>query len=147
QDAVESDNVISPAGDTEKEGSQGGQGRPAGASAGPSAQPAGAPGPFETVGDQGRSPADRPEYDTLPEASLAGLVNMLAVEAAMHLGLIENPMGGGVSVDLESARHVIDMIAMLQQKTRGNLTSDEERLLDDVLAELRMQFVAVSRGR
>src|SRR5215831_2920303 len=68
--AVESDNVISPAGDTEKEGSQGGQGRPAGASAGPSAQPAGAPGPFETVGDQGRSPADRPEYDTFPEASL-----------------------------------------------------------------------------
>jgi hypothetical protein len=65
----------------------------------------------------------------------------------MHLGLIENPMGGGRSVDLESARHVIDMLGMLQQKTRGNLTPEETGLINDVVADLRMQFVAVSRGR
>src|SRR5262245_12014572 len=82
----------------------------------------------------------------LPEASLEGLVNMLAVEAVMHLGLIENPMGGR-SVDLEAARHVIDMLGVVQNKTQGNVTDDEAELLDSVLADLRMQFVGISRGR
>lgn len=82
----------------------------------------------------------------LPEASLEGLVNMLAVEAVMHLGLIENPMGER-SVDLEAARHVIDMLGVVETKTQGNLTRDEAELIDSVLADLRMQFVAISRGR
>jgi hypothetical protein len=82
----------------------------------------------------------------LPQASLEGLVNMLAVEAVMHLGLIENPMGGR-GVDLEAARHVIDMLGVIQNKTQGNLTDDEAELLDSVLADLRMQFVGISRGR
>ena len=82
----------------------------------------------------------------LPEASLEGLVNMLAVEAVMHLGLIENPIGGR-NVDIEAARHVIDMLGVVQAKTQGNLTDDEAELLDSVLSDLRMQFVAISRGR
>ena len=82
----------------------------------------------------------------LPQASLEGLVNMLAVEAVMHLGLIENPMGGH-GVDLEAARHVIDMLGVVQTKTQGNLTDDEAELLSNVLSDLRMQFVAISRGR
>jgi hypothetical protein len=82
----------------------------------------------------------------LPEASLEGLVNMLAVEAVMHLGLLENPMGGR-SIDLEAARHVIDMLGVVQNKTQGNLTADEAELLSNVLSDLRMQFVAVSRSR
>jgi hypothetical protein len=82
----------------------------------------------------------------LPEASLEGLVNMLAVEAVMHLGLIENPMGGR-TVDLEAARHVIDMLGVVQNKTQGNVTDDEAELLENVLADLRMQFVGMSRGR
>jgi hypothetical protein len=86
------------------------------------------------------------EAPQLPEASFEGLVNMLAVEAVMHLGLIENPMGGR-SVDLEAARHVIDMLGVIQNKTQGNLTDDEAELLDNVLADLRMQFVGISRGR
>jgi hypothetical protein len=74
------------------------------------------------------------------------LVNMLTVEAVMHLGLIENPGGAEITVDLEAARHMIDMLGMLQNKTRGNLTPDESLLIDNVLADLRMQFVAISRA-
>ena len=83
----------------------------------------------------------------LPDASFLGLVNMLGVEAAMHLGLIETPGEEPPPLDLEAARHLIDTLGMLQNKTRGNLTADEDNLLDNVLADLRMQFVAISRSR
>jgi hypothetical protein len=83
----------------------------------------------------------------LPEASFLSLLNMLGVEAAMHLGLIQAPGEEGPPVDLEAARHLIDMLGMLQDKTRGNLTDEEDKLLENILADLRMQFVAVSRGR
>jgi hypothetical protein len=72
---------------------------------------------------------------------------MLAVEAAMHLGLLRNPGEEPPPVDLESGRHLIDMLGMLQTKTRGNLTAEEENLLENVLADLRMQFVAISKRR
>jgi hypothetical protein len=101
--------------------------------------------PFNPNPRMGSGPDFGPEE--FPEASFTGLVNMLAVEAVMYLGLMENPMGGGRSVDLEAARHVIDMLAMLEQKTSGNLSPQEDGLLRDVLADLRMQFVAVSRRR
>jgi hypothetical protein len=81
----------------------------------------------------------------MPQASFLSLLNMLGVEAAMHLGLMEMQDGQRTPVDLEAARHMIDMLGMLKEKTRGNLTADEEALLENVLADLRMQFVALSR--
>ena len=71
----------------------------------------------------------------------------LAVEAAMHLGLLRTAGEEPPPVDLESGRHLIDMLGMLQTKTRGNLTTEEDELLENVLADLRMQFVAISRKR
>jgi len=94
------------------------------------------PGPGNQSGGE---PGSDPAFDEL--------INMLTVEAVMHLGLIENPMQGGVSVDLEAARHMIDMLGMIQHKTQGNLTPDERLLIDNVLADLRMQFVGASKGR
>ena len=88
---------------------------------------------------------NRGKPSRLPKASFLGLVNMLAVEAAMHLGLIEAPEGEGVPVDTEAARHLIDMLGLIQEKTRGNLTTEESAILDNALSELRMQFVAISR--
>lgn len=84
---------------------------------------------------------------SLPVPSFGDFINMLAVEAAMHLGLVENPMEGSPAVDLEAARHMIDTLGMLKEKTRGNLTSGESAMLESILSELRMQFVALSRGR
>lgn len=102
-----------------------------------------AAGQVERAYNQMRGPAS----PGLPEASFLTLVNMLAVEAAMHLGLLQNPGEEPPPLDLESARHLIDMLGMLQGKSRGNLTADEDRQLENVLADLRMQFVAISRGR
>ena len=81
----------------------------------------------------------------MPQASFLSLLNMLGVEAAMHLGLMEMQEGQRTPVDLEAARHMIDMIAMLKEKTKSNLTTEEEALLENVLADLRMQYVALSR--
>ncbi len=81
----------------------------------------------------------------LPEASFLALADMLAGEAAMCLGLAQTPDGSKLPIDLETARHMIDMLGMLQQKTKGNLTAEEDNVIENILAYLRMQFVALSR--
>jgi hypothetical protein len=81
----------------------------------------------------------------MPQASFLSLLNMLGVEAAMHLGLMEMQDGHRTPIDLEAARHMIDMISILKEKTSGNLSTEEDTLLENVLADLRMQFVALSR--
>ena len=83
----------------------------------------------------------------LPQASFMALLNMLAVEAAMHLGLMESEPGVRTPVDLEAARHMVDMIGMLQEKTRGNLSAEEANVLEQVLADLRMQYVTLARRK
>ncbi|MEK6321271.1 MAG: DUF1844 domain-containing protein [Acidobacteriota bacterium] len=97
--------------------------------------------------EQAYNQARGPESSRLPEPSFFGLANMLAVEAAVHLGLIQTPGEEAPPLDLEAARHLIDMLGMLQTKTRGNLTTEEEKLLENILADLRMQFVASSKRR
>jgi len=100
-----------------------------------------------THAEQAYSEARGPANPQLAEASFLGLANMLGVEAAMHLGVIRPPGDEPPPVDLESARHLIDMLGILQSKTSGNLTPEEDRFLDGVLADLRMSFVEISRGR
>jgi len=102
-----------------------------------------AAGHVENAYNQARGP----QSSRLPEASFLSLANMLAVEAAMHLGLIQSPGEEPPPPDLEAARHLIDMLGILQTKTRGNLTSEEDNLLENMLADLRMQFVAISKRR
>jgi hypothetical protein len=88
-----------------------------------------------------------PQSPNLPEASFLALIDMFAAEAAMNLGMAQTPDGGRTPVDLEAARHWIDMLGMLDQKTQGHLTDEEASVLENVLAYLRMQFVAASRKR
>jgi hypothetical protein len=81
----------------------------------------------------------------MPEASFLALVDMLAGEAAMCLGMVKHPTGAEMPIDLDTARHLIDMLGMLQQKTMGNLSAEENDVLENILAYLRMQFVSLSR--
>jgi hypothetical protein len=101
----------------------------------------------QDVAEQAFNKAAGPRPTGVPEGSFLNLLNMLAVEAAMHLGMIQPQGQEPLPVDLESARHLIDMLGMLQAKTRGNLTAEEDSLLENILADLRMQFVGVSKGR
>lgn len=105
------------------------------------------PNPMSGAAEQAYNAARQKEPSSIPDASFLSLLNMLGVQAAMHLGLIQGPEGGAEAVDLEAARHMIDMMGIVEEKTRGNLTKEEEALLENILADLRMQFVSLSKRR
>jgi hypothetical protein len=72
-------------------------------------------------------------------------VVMHAQNAALFLGQIPNPKTGEPEVNLDLARMFIDQLAMIQEKTRGNLTSEETKVLSNALANLQMAYVEVAR--
>ncbi|MBI4854826.1 MAG: DUF1844 domain-containing protein [Acidobacteria bacterium] len=76
-----------------------------------------------------------------PSPEFSNLVEMLATNAIMHLGAA--PQLGGRGVDIETARHFIEMLSALKEKTEGNLTEEEEKILNDMVSRLRMEYVAV----
>jgi len=76
-----------------------------------------------------------------PSPEFSNLVEMLATNAIMHLGAA--PQLGRGGVDIETARHFIDMLTALKEKTEGNLTEEEEKILNDMVSRLRMEYVGV----
>ncbi len=92
----------------------------------------------------GEAPGTPPAQE-LPTLDFSTFVLGLIGSAYVHLGDAPNPEGGS-GRDLTLARQDIDLLGLLQEKTKGNLTGDEERLLDQALYDLRMRFVEVSRG-
>ena len=73
------------------------------------------------------------------------LVSYLSTTAMFQLGLLPGPAGERIPVDLVNARRTIDLLDVLQEKTRGNLTPNEAKLLEDVLYELRLTFVEIDK--
>jgi len=80
----------------------------------------------------------------LPPASFAFIVLSLRTQAEMQLGLMPFGEEEKSEPDLQLARHSIDLMGILLEKTRGNLTLEEQRLLENSLTELRFRFVQVS---
>ena len=81
--------------------------------------------------------------DARDPASFVSFLMMLAQNAASTLGMVEHPVTHQRDVDIESGKHWIDVLGMLQKKTAGNLTPQEKRMLDGLLADLRMQYVSL----
>jgi hypothetical protein len=81
----------------------------------------------------------------LPPANLGFLVGTLYIQGALALGLLPNPMTKKSEVHLDQAKHAIDLLAVLQQKTEGNRTPDETDELIAVLHELRMAYITVQQ--
>ncbi|MFW6414708.1 MAG: DUF1844 domain-containing protein [Thermodesulfobacteriota bacterium] len=79
--------------------------------------------------------------DTLPKVNMNTFLLSLSSSAMVHLGEVPEPESGTTSTNLSMARHTIDILGMLEEKTQGNLTSDEEDLLKNILFELRMKYV------
>ncbi|MDD5153534.1 MAG: DUF1844 domain-containing protein [Desulfovibrionales bacterium] len=77
----------------------------------------------------------------MPPVDFSTLIFSLNTSALVHLGEIADPVTGKREIDLVFAKHTIDTIAMLQEKTRGNLTKDEEALIQHILYDLRMRYV------
>jgi Domain of unknown function (DUF1844) len=82
----------------------------------------------------------------LPPATFEFLVFSLKMQAEMRLGLLKLGEGMDEEPNLPAARHTIDMLAMIAEKTKGNLSLDEQRLVENSLTELRFRFVQVSES-
>lgn len=92
------------------------------------------PGPDPKVSDPGSSAS-------LPPANFAGLLVGLATSAFIHLGDDPERGGGQGRPDLAAAKHAIDLLGVLQAKTKGNLEEEEEALLNTLLYDLRLKYV------
>ncbi|HKE05533.1 MAG TPA: DUF1844 domain-containing protein [Blastocatellia bacterium] len=94
------------------------------------------------------APELRPEEDfgAEPERTMFNEFLMgIASSAFIYLGLVEHPATGRRQVDMTAAKESIDMLVMLREKTKGNLTRGEEKFFDDLLSDLKMQFVSMRR--
>lgn len=80
----------------------------------------------------------------LPPANFAGLLIGLATSAFIHLGESPDPNLEAGKIDLPAAKHAIDLLAVLKEKTLGNLEKEEDSLLTTLLYDLRMKFVQAS---
>lgn len=82
-----------------------------------------------------------------PIVSFSGFVLSLVTTAAVHFGDYPDPVSGKTNEpNIDAASQMIEILAMLEQKTRGNLTAQERSLIEQVLYELRMRYVAATGG-
>ncbi len=106
-------------------------------SAQPQASSTAAHEPTEPEGDDELPDAENP-------AGFGNFIMSIASNAASSLGMMEHPVTHKREVDLELAKHWIDILGMLERKTKGNLGAQEEKILESLLADLRMQYVSLT---
>ncbi|MFC1493976.1 DUF1844 domain-containing protein, partial [Thermodesulfobacteriota bacterium] len=84
----------------------------------------------------------------LPEVNFSSLIFSLSSSALLHLGEIDDPQTGEKHEDLPMAKHSIDIISMLKDKTEGNLDDEEQKFIDSILTDLRLRYVkSVNKGK
>jgi hypothetical protein len=88
-------------------------------------------------------PAEGAAEHELPPASFEALVSTLTSQALLALGVVEHPSMGKM-LNLDLAKFNIDLLGVIEEKTKGNLTDDEKRMMDQTMHQLRMMFVEVS---
>ena len=89
---------------------------------------------------------ETPEQPEQGAVTFVGFVLSLAHTAAVHFGDIPDPMSGETAEpNLQAAGQMIEILSLLEEKTRGNLTAEERQLLDQILYELRMRYIEVQK--
>ncbi len=92
-----------------------------------------------------RQRSEKGEGHDLPAIDFQTFILSLGHSALVHLGDAPNPADGSQGVNLPLARQTIDLLLLIQKKTRGNLTGEEERALDQLLYDLRLRYVEVAK--
>ena len=105
--------------------------------------PAAASAPEAAATEPRRAPEPGPHAE--PEVTFTTFMVGLSTQALAALGEISDPVSGARSKDLHAAQQLIDIIGMLREKTRGNLDSDEDGLIEAILFDLRMKYVELAR--
>ncbi len=97
----------------------------------------------ETASGDGGSHGSPP----LPPADFSILVSMFSTQVMLALGMVPGPDGKTARVDINAARHFIDLLGVLEEKTKGNLSNDESEMLQNSIHYLRMAFVEQSGSK
>jgi hypothetical protein len=88
---------------------------------------------------------DKQQETPLPEISFINLIFSLSTSVLIQLGEIQDPITQQLAKNLPLAKQTIDLIGMLKEKTKGNLTTDEEKVLENILYDLRIRYVKAAR--
>jgi hypothetical protein len=100
-----------------------------------------APPEGTSAGVEGERSGRRASAHPLPEMDFSSFIFSLSTSALFHLGEVPDPMTQKREKDLPLAKQTIDILGMLKEKTRGNLTSEEEKLLENLLTDLRWRYI------
>jgi hypothetical protein len=93
-------------------------------------------------------PSDTPKaLDKLPPPSFSLMVATFASQATVAFGHVPNPVDGKTEVRLDLAKHAIDMLVILDEKTKGNLSAGEAAMLESVLHQLRLAYVEAAEKK
>ena len=95
-----------------------------------------------TAGGEGGAP----DGQEIPPASMPFLISMLSSQVMMAMGFLPTPDGQQPPVDLPLAKHFIDLLAVLEEKTKGNLTDEEQSMITESLHQFRMAYVQSTQG-
>ena len=107
-----------------------------------------------TVGEPGQPAAaptpglmgDRKAEEELPHAQFETFISGLAMEALVAMGDVPHPSTRKQATNLPQAKYLVDLLGVIEEKTKGNLSVDEEKFLKDALYQLRMRYLAKSGG-
>jgi hypothetical protein len=88
----------------------------------------------------------QPEGFVPPEPDFSFFITTLSLQASIALGIIPNPTTNQKEESLTQAKFIVDTLSMLKDKTTGNLNSEEDSLLENILYELRMAYVSKTKG-
>ena len=91
----------------------------------------------------GSDPMEEGGDSQLPQLNFATFIFSLNSSALVHLGMLEDPASGTKAANLPLAKQTIDILGMLEEKTRGNLTEDEGNMLKNILYDLRINYIKV----
>jgi hypothetical protein len=109
----------------------------------PESQTVEAPSPpsATTQSTRDQAPTDPRTAASVEGVDFGSLLVLLGTQASLYLGDIPNPVNQKREKDIPAAKHFIDLLSLLQVKTKGNLTGEEERLLQQLLFDLRLRYV------
>lgn len=99
----------------------------------------------ETLKKDSPPPNTKREPSPLPPVDFASFILSLAASTQVHLGLIPMPNGRKEEKNIPLAKQTIDVLGVLEEKTKGNLTEDEEKILKEILYSLRLQYVEAQK--
>lgn len=116
----------------------------------PYASPSGTPDGAARVPGSGPEQMSDEEMNVAPESDPTPFINLvmfIASPAAAAMGMTQHPGLAGREIDLPLAKHCIDLLATLREKSEGRLSAQEKEILESLITELRMQFVSLSSAR